>query len=185
MQTQIKWTLEDYHRMIDAGILTDRKVELLDGEIIAMAPEGSPHKYYGGRLSDRLRRDIGERALVIEGGPITLSDSEPQPDIAIVKGGWSDYFYRHPYAEDILLIIEISNTTLAKDLGQKRLTYASVGIEDYWVLDLKNHQIVVFRQLQDGDYQSEQRLREGTLTPVAFPELSFSVNQLLAYPPKR
>lgn len=180
MQTQVKWTVEDYHRMVEAGILDDRKVELLNGEICPMAPEGPSHSYFGGSLADQFRSRLGNRALVRSANPITLSDSEPEPDIAVVRGTWETYRHRHPSAEDVFLLVEVSESSLRKDLEIKRATYAAVGIEDYWILDLKNSQLIVFRDPQNADYQSEQRLQQGEISPLAFPDLSFSLSQLLA-----
>lgn len=180
MQTQVKWTVEDYHRMIEAGILRDRNVELLSGEIHQMAPEGPSHTYYGGSLADRFRDQLAGRALVREARPITLADSEPEPDVAIALGTWEDYRFRHPHAAAVLLVVEISETSLTKDLEVKRAIYAAAGIEDYWIFNLRQPQLIVLCEPQNGDYQSEVRLQEGTLSPLAFPDLTFSVSQLLA-----
>lgn len=180
MQTRVKWTVEDYHRMIEAGLLRDRNVELLQGEIHHMPPEGPPHTFYGGSLADRFRNQLGNRALVREARPITLADSEPEPDLAIVKGTWDDYHYRHPSVDEVLLAIEVSESSLAKDLNEKRITYATSGIPDYWVLDLKQPQLIVFGDLQDGDYQSATYLQQGSISPLAFADIRFSVRDLLA-----
>jgi Uma2 family endonuclease len=180
MQTQVKWSVDDYHRMIEAGILADRQVELLNGEICSMVPEGIPHTYCGISLSKRFEQKLGDRAEVRQARPITLSSSEPEPDIAIVKGTFEDYRYRQPSAADVLLIVEISETSLAKDLKLKRATYAAAGIADYWIIDLNKPQLIVFRNLQDGDYQFEERLQQGSISPLAFPDISMSVAQLLA-----
>ena len=180
MQTQVKWSVDDYHKMIEAGILDDRKVELLTGEIIPMAPEGPPRTYYGGSLADQFRDKLKGRALVRAGRPITLADSEPEPDVALVKGDWNAYRFRHPYAEDVLLAIEISESSLSKDLKLKRAVYAAAGIKDYWIHNLKDSELIIFRESRDGDYQSEVRLQQGTISPLVFPDISFSVNQLLS-----
>ena len=180
IQPPVKWTVEDYHRMIEAGILDDRKVELIAGEICPMAPEGPPHSYFGGSLADQFRSRLGNRALVRNANPITLSSSEPEPDIAVVKGTWDTYRQRHPNGEDIFLLVEVSESSLQKDLGIKRATYAAAGIKEYWILDLKNSQLIAFRELQNADYLSVQRLQQGEISPLAFPDLSFSVSLLLA-----
>lgn len=179
-QTRVRWTVEDYHRMIEAGILRDRNVELLSGEIHQMAPEGPPHTYYGGSLADRFREHLAGQALVREARPVTLADSEPEPDIAIVRGSWEDYRFRHPMGEEILLLVEISETSLTKDLEVKRGIYAAAGIEDYWIFNLRQPQLIVLRNPHNGDYQSEVRRQEGALSPLAFPDLTLSVDQLLA-----
>ena len=180
MQTQVKWTVEDYHRMIAAGILENRKVELLAGEICQMPSEGPPHSYFGGNLADQFRSRLGNRALVRNANPITLSNSEPEPDIAVVRGTWDTYRYRHPNAEDVFLIVEVSETSLQKDLTLKRAVYAAAGIEDYWILDLKGNQLIVLRDPQEGEYRSEERLQQGEISPLPFADLTFSVSQLLA-----
>ncbi|NET38728.1 MAG: Uma2 family endonuclease [Cyanothece sp. SIO1E1] len=180
MQTLIKWTVDDYHRMLDAGILKDRKVELLAGEIHQMVPEGPPHTYYGGSFADRFREKLAGRALVREAHPITLADSEPEPDIAIVQGNWENYRHRHPGAAEVLLVIEIAESSLSKDTETKRVIYATTGITDYWVFDLKTPQLMIYRHPQNGDYQSKSNLQQGTIAPLAFPDLQFSVSQLLA-----
>ena len=179
MQSLIKWTVDDYHRMIEAGILADRKVELLAGDIHPMAPEGPPHTYYGGSFADRLRAALAGRALVREARPITLTDSEPEPDIAVVRGGWEDYRDRHPGAADVLLMIEISESSLKKDTEDKRIIYATANIADYWVWDLTAPQLIIYRHPQAGDYQLVSRLQQGDIAPLAFPDLIFSVGQLL------
>ena len=88
-------------------------------------PEGPPHTFYGGSLADFFRLSLGNRALVREAHPITLEDSEPEPDIAIVRGGWANYRLRHPRAEEIYLVVEISESSLVKDLERKKLIYAT------------------------------------------------------------
>jgi Uma2 family endonuclease len=118
--TTAKWTLDDYHRMIEVGLLEGRHAELLNGEIIEMPPEGSEHAYLGDEIGRYLSRLLGDRARVREGHPITLpNDSEPEPDIAVVRTLGQIYRQHHPYAEDIFWLIEFSNTSLAKDLDAK------------------------------------------------------------------
>lgn len=128
METLAKWTVEDYHRMIASGILDDRRVELLAEEIHEMTPEAPIHAFCGGSLADYFRTCLNRQALVREARPITLETSEPEPDIAIVRGSWSDYRERHPGSDDIYLVVEISNSSLTKDLEQKQPIYAAAGI---------------------------------------------------------
>lgn len=125
-QTQIamavvtaKWTIEDYHRMIAAGILANRQVELLNGEIIEMAPEGTPHAAYSQEAGDYLRSILGHRAKVREAKPITLlnSASEPEPDIAIVAPHPIEvYLQHHSYPDAIFWLIEFSDSMLLLEL---------------------------------------------------------------------
>jgi Uma2 family endonuclease len=178
--TTAKWTLDDYHRMIEVGLLEGRHVELLNGEIIEMPPEGPEHAYLGDEVGKYLTRLLGRSARVREGRPITLpNNSEPEPDLAIVKHLGQVYRQRHPYAEDIFWLIEFSNTSLAQDLEVKRKTYAAAEIQDYWVVDLKHRYLKVFRKPVEGDYASPIVLTGGEIRPLAFPDIAVSVRRLL------
>lgn len=99
--------------------------------------------------------------------------------LAVVRGSFEDYAHRQPTAKDVLLIVEVASATLKKDLTQKRKTYATEDIQEYWVLDLQNSQLIVLREPSHGNYQSEICITEGTLCPLAFPDISFSVGQLI------
>ena len=173
-----KWTISDYHQMIRSGILDDRHVELIAGDIFEMAPEGPEHTYAGGSLSDRFRDCLHGSALVREARPITLSDSEPEPDIALVAGNWTAYRDRHPGPTDIFLLVEISRSTLSFDLTQKRDLYAAAGVPEYWVVDLQNRRSIVFRNPSAKVYQSHQILTTGTIAPLAFPNCAIAVADL-------
>lgn len=183
--TLARWTVEEYHRMIAAGVLRDRPVELLQGQVVEMSPEGPLHAHLNRNLGDWFRAQLGERAVVSEGKPITLgTDSEPQPDLALVRP--RSYRDRHPGPEDIFLLIELANTSLAKDTDEKRQIYAAAGIADYWVVDLQTQTdaptILVYREpgtvAGPADYQSVQRLNQGRLSPLAFPEIGLDVQAL-------
>lgn len=180
--TTAKWRLDQYHQMIEAGILDGQPVELLNGEIVEMPPEGLEHAQLSTDTADYLRAQLGNQALVRDGKPITLpnSNSEPQPDLTIAAPLREVYrTQHHPYPENIFWLVEYSNTSLAKDLDAKRQTYARAGIPEYWVVNLKNRVVTVFRQPDGGDYQYEETISEGTLHPVAFPRVSITVRQLL------
>ncbi|MBD3886255.1 Uma2 family endonuclease [Phormidium tenue FACHB-886] len=176
-----KWTLDDYHRMLEVGLLNDRRVELLNGEIIEMSPEGPEHAQGSTDTADYLRALLGERAVVRDAKPITLpsSNSEPEPDLAIVQPLRSLYRTRHPYPENIFWLIEFSNTSLTKDIEVKRKAYAAANINEYWVMDLKNQQLKVFRDPVNEDYQSEAVFTTGEIRPSAFPDTPVSVQRLL------
>jgi Uma2 family endonuclease len=178
--TTAKWSLDEYHQMINAGILSDRRVELLNGEIVEMSPEGPDHAYLGDAAGDYLESLLQGRAKVREGRPITLSDaSESEPDIAVVKPLGRVYRQRHPYPEDIFWLIEFSNSSLAKDLDAKRLIYATAGIAEYWVANLKTLELTIFRVPDQGDYQFQETLRGGMIQPLAFSDVDISVARLL------
>jgi hypothetical protein len=124
--TTAKWTLDDYHRMIEAGILDGRSVELLWGEIIEMAPEGEPHASASVEAGEYLMRLLGDRAQVRPAKPITLPSvsSKPEPDIAIVQRLGRQYRQHHPYPDNIFWVIEYAQTSLSKDLDEKKRLYA-------------------------------------------------------------
>ena len=180
--TTAKWTIEEYHRMVDAGILDDRHVELLNEEIIEMPPEGTPHAAYSQEAGDYLRTVLGSRAKIRESKPITLpnSNSEPEPDIVVVAPHSLDvYLQHHPYPTDIFWLIEFSNSSLAKDLEEKSKTYAAAGIPEYWVINLQKMKLVVFRSPAGGTYKSKETLEAGFIAPLTFPDISISVDRLL------
>lgn len=177
--TLTRWTLDDYHRMIDAGLFVNRRVELLNGLVVEMAPEGPDHAELSTDADEFFVQQANGRYRVRVAKPMTIAaiGSEPEPDIALVKG--KSYRQGHPAPADVYLIIEFSNTTLAKDTDEKRRAYAAAGIEDYWVANLKDGELIVYRQPMDGDYQAEQRLRQGVVTPLAFPDITVTVDSLL------
>ena len=113
-------------------------------------------------------------------GPITLLNSEPEPDIAIVRLPESAYDDRHPESEDIFWIVEVSNPSLKKDLDIKAGLYAPAKLPEYWVLNLFAKQLIAFRDPQNGQYTLEQTIEAGTLAPLAFPNIQVSVERLLA-----
>jgi Uma2 family endonuclease len=174
-----KWTIDEYHQLVDSGILDDRRVELLKGVIVEMAPQGMPHAVYCNDAVQYLRSILADKAAVREGHPITLpNDSEPEPDIAITTAPNSQYLAHHPYPENIFWLIEYSNTTLAKDLKDKKQIYAEAGIEEYWVVNLQASELIVFRDRAIDTYQSELKLTTGNISPLSFPDVSIVVEKL-------
>lgn len=165
--------------MIEAGVLRDRAVELLAGEIVEMSPETPIHYSTAKRGVKYLEQLLEGRAEVRFNGPITLADSEPEPDIAIVRLPEEQYRDRHPHVEDIDLVIEVAKTSLKKDTELKAEIYAIAQIQEYWVLNLAAQQIIIFRDPQNGRYQTEQLLSSGTIVSLAFPDIAISVDRLL------
>jgi Uma2 family endonuclease len=179
--TIAKWTIEQYHELVIAGILDDRRVELLDGDIVEMAPEGMPHAVYCGRSVKYLRTLLGDRAEVRETHPITLpNNSEPEPDVAIVRSPDTQYLAHHPYPEDIFWLIEYSDTTLAKDINAKQRIYAQAGILEYWVVNLQASELVVFRETGNDGYQTETKLTSGSISPLSFSDIEVEVRRLFS-----
>ncbi len=179
MTTLAKWSVDDYHLMIESGVLNNRSVELLEGEIIEMSPEGPLHSSTNDSAAEYLRELLRGVARIREAHPITLRSSEPEPDIAVVRLTRTNYSARHPYPEDIYWLIEISNTTIEEDLGRKKKIYANAEIDEYWVINLKTTEIIIFREPSGDDYKTKFTVNEGTITPISFPELQIEVKTLL------
>ncbi|MGB5771805.1 MAG: Uma2 family endonuclease [Crocosphaera sp.] len=122
---------------------------------------------------------LSGKADVRFNGPITLFDSEPEPDIAIVRLPESAYKDRHPGPQDIFWIVEVAKTSLKQDLEIKLPIYATAGIQEYWVLDLSKRQVIAFRNPQGGKYVEEKIFQEGVIAPLALADVSVSVEKLL------
>jgi len=177
---KVKWTLDQYHRMVEAGVLDDERVELLRGEIVQMSPEGIPHAHISSRTGEYLIRVLGDRAHVRLAKPITISDgSEPEPDIAIVQELEDEYLTHHPYPENVFWLMEYSNTSLEKDLGIKAEIYAEANIQEYWVVNLRDGILVVFRDPAQGRYRSRQEFTQGTICPLAFADVEMAIERLV------
>jgi Uma2 family endonuclease len=180
------WTVDDYHRMIEAQILTSSdRVELLEGQILQMSPQQPPRAATTQRASDYLRNLLTGRATIRVQLPITLRPkSEPEPDVAVVRIDTDEYQESHPTPDDIFLIVEVADTTLYTDGKQKAPAYAKAGIADYWVLNVNKRQVHVFREPDGENYRQAILLNEeDTLSLVAFPEIEVSINQL--FPSKK
>ncbi len=176
------FTVDDYHHMLEAGILTeDDRVELICGEIIAMAPIGSMHWGTVNRLDKRLQALLGDRALVSSQSSIRLSrESEPQPDVAIFRPREDDYTGSLPTTQDAYLVIEVADSTVAYDRGIKVPLYGKAGILETWLVDLPQRRIEVYRSPSKDGYQSMHYASPGeTLSPTAFPDVALQVAELL------
>lgn len=183
MQSALKtkrWTIDEYHRLIDAGILADQKVELLRGEIIEMVPEREPHAEQS-QDADRYLADVLEDvARVRQAKPITLPDnSEPEPDICICQPLGREYRAHHPYPENIYWIIEYSYSTLQRDLGEKLKIYAAAGIREYWVVDIEQLRLIVHRNPAIEEYQFVREYTDGVIFSEAFPEIAIEVLKII------
>lgn len=177
IQTRL-WTVAEYHRMIEAGILTSAdRVELLEGQIVQMSPQRPPHSATTQRTSDYLKAQLQGIAYVRMQLPITLSRSEPEPDVAIVALDANDYEDRHPTPSDIFLLIEVAYTTLETDREEKAPIYARENILEYWILDVCDRRVYVFRNPIKGCYELEIIFDEtASINPLAFPDLEISVS---------
>lgn len=143
--TTRRWTKAEYYRMADLGFFRDQRAELIEGEIVVLSPQKFSHNATTDRIAEVLRGAYGSASWVRMQSPIDLGPiSEPEPDVSVVRGRREDYT-DHPRARDTLLIVEVSDTTLAYDCGAKSSLYAKVGIADYWIADLVHRLLEVRR----------------------------------------
>lgn len=178
MKILVKWTIQDYHQMIESGIITKRNCELIDGEVVEMSPELPNHYNTAKRSVNYLENLLKGKADVRFNGPITLSNSEPEPDIAIVKLPESKYDQHHPYREDIFWLIEVANSSLNKDLSWKKKIYADANIAEYWVINLQNQELIVFRQPEKDNYLEQITWQKPIINTLAFPDVDIIVSKL-------
>lgn len=174
-------TVDEFHRMGDAGIFRpDARTELIDGEIIEMAPIGAPHAGITKRLIDIFSRQIGGAAIIDAQDPVVLgSSSEPQPDLALLRPREDFYVKSHPRCEDVLLLIEIADTTLTYDRDTKIPLYAQAGIREVWLIDINGRHVDVYRQPEDGRYTTQRRAMDiGRMGTEALPDVSFDLATL-------
>lgn len=177
-----RWTVDDYHRMDELGILdASERTELLSGQITLMAAKGTPHVTSLHLLANAVRAQLDETALVRTQDPIQLDNfSEPEPDLAVVQGEILDYADQHPRPEQVYLVVEVADSTLKQDCGLKARLYAQAGIADYWVLDLNNRQLHIFREPTPTGYTRHLILTEpNQASPLAFPQLSLDLTAIL------
>ena len=154
-----RFTVEQYHQMIDCGVIAeDAPVELLSGCLVHKMTKNPPH-----RLCTRLVREALD-AIVPKGWyvetqePITLSDSEPEPDLAIIQGNPRDYPDRHPNTSEVVLIIEVADSTLERDRTIKQTIYAAAGIPEYWIINVRDRQIEIHCSPHQNDENYQQKL---------------------------
>jgi Uma2 family endonuclease len=179
------WTVNEYRQMSDVGILNaDTRTELIAGQILVMAAKGTPHVLGLRLLAVSLDKLLTNQPFFISTqDPIQLNDfSEPEPDLAIVRGTLLDYADRHPEPKDLALVVEVADSTLKYDCDVKDKLYAQSGIEDYWVLDVKNRNLHVFRNPTSTGYTSHLILTPpNSISPLSF--LNQSVSLLDILPP--
>jgi Uma2 family endonuclease len=176
-------TLDDYHRLGEAGILgEDDRVELLEGQLIDMSPVGPRHAIAVDRLHTLLVRVVADPIWVRGQNPIALdSGSEPQPDIVLLRAPWPGFPLAHPSAADVVLLVEVADSSLDADLGAKRELYARAGVREFWIVDLTTDSVLVCRE-PDGDrYRSVTRVeRSGVLEIAGLPGVEITAGTLFA-----
>ena len=176
------FTVDEYHRMGEAGVFSENdRVELIEGEILKMSPIGSRHAASVKRTARLFNNLLGDRVIVSVQDPIVLDDfSEPQPDIALVKPRDDSYGAAHPGASDVLLVIEVADTSLAYDHEIKLPAYARSGIPEVWIANLIAETVEAHTELLNGSYRTVRSYRRGdSITPLHFPDLSIEVASVL------
>jgi Uma2 family endonuclease len=177
-----RFTNAEYHAMAEAGILAeDERVELIAGEIVRMAPIGSRHAGGVKRLNRRLTRGLGDRALVSIQDPISIGDnSEPQPDVAVLRTRADDYTQSHPKPADVLLIIEVADSSVTYDRNVKIPLYAGAGIAEAWLVCLDERCIEIHRDPATTGYRNIRILQPGeSVSPLTFPDFELTVDEIL------
>lgn len=177
------FTVSEYHRMAEAGIFTeDDRVELIEGEVVDMSPIGPRHAACVKKLAALIRERTSGQAVVIGvQDPIGLSEqSEPQPDISIVRARDDFYAAGHPQPEDVLVLIEVADASVMYDRNTKLPLYARAGIAEVWIVDLVRNLVDVCSSPDANGYANQRRFdRNATATSVVLPELSFPVAEIL------
>jgi Uma2 family endonuclease len=176
------FSVDEYERMGEAGLFApDARLELLGGEIVEMTPIGSPHAAAVNRLNRLLVLGTGDRAVVTIQNPVRLSDlSEPQPDVSILRARDDFYGGGHARPADVLLVVEVADTTLRWDRGVKRPLYAAAGVPEVWIVDLGSRVVEVATEPGADDYGRVERVGDGgRLSPVLLPDLVIPVADIL------
>ncbi len=174
-----RFTRAQYHRMGELGFFDGHRVELIRGEIVVMSPISWPHTVSKIKTAEIARVIFQGAGWVNEQSPVVTDDSEPEPDVAVYRGKFVDYF-DHPTPADTLLIVEVAVTSLAKDTTLKAEFYAQEGVADYWVVDVEHRRLLVFREPSASGYQSKRTLGDAdSVSPLAAPDATVRVADLL------
>jgi Uma2 family endonuclease len=175
------FTVDEYDRMVTAGVFgPDDRLELIEGEIIEMSPIGHRHTACVANLLKIFVSRLGERAVVWPPGAVRLSTrSKPEPDVTLLRP--HSYRDAHPGVQDALLLIEVSDSSLAYDRGVKLALYARAGIPEYWIVDVDGRMVETFRTPTVGGYRETRRFaRDEVIAPLSFPDVTFRVSELFA-----
>lgn len=179
--TRFKLTVEQYHRMGELGILReDDRVELIDGELVRMAPIGSMHGGLVSRLNRLLVERVGRAGVVSPQNSVILSDfTEPQPDLAVLRWRADDYMADTPKARDALLVIEVADSSLRFDRDVKLRFYALAGVPEVWIVDVRAKRVLRFTRPEGEGYGSADTLESGdTARCTGVPGLAVGVDEL-------
>jgi Uma2 family endonuclease len=182
-----RFTVDEYHRMGEAGILSENdRVELLVGIVVEMAPIAPLHAGTVGRLNTLFSARLGNRAIVSIQNPLLLraEDSEPRPDVVLLRPHADFYTRAHPEAHEVYLLIEVADTSVAVDRNVKFPIYARAGVAEAWLLDVSARRLEIHRHPAPHGYEDVHRLRRGEpVAPQAFPDLALTIDDLLGWGP--
>jgi len=177
-----RFSAEEYHRLVEVGILTQKeRVELIDGAIHDMSPIGPLHSGVVNRLTRFFNLRAKGRWIVSAQNPVRLDKySEPQPDVVLLKPAPDDYVSHHPVPDDVYLLIEVSDSTLDFDRGKKLQIYARAGISEFWIVNLQDSAIEVYREPHFTGYENRAVLKTGeNVSPATFPDITLEIAELL------
>lgn len=178
-----KFDIKTYHRLISSGILhEDDRVELIEGRIVDMAPIGTRHSACVNRLNSLFGQGLTGRAIVSVQNPVQLPEeqSEPQPDITLLKYREDFYSDALPKGEDVFLIIEVADTSIEYDRGTKIPLYARANIQEAWVVNLLENCIEIYSSPSAGGYKSRSVARhDQTISPKSFSDIRLTAKQIL------
>ncbi len=177
-----RFSVGEYYAMAEAGILgPDERVELLDGEIVVMAPIGNRHAFCVDWLTRFWILALAELAIVRIQNPVRLNDSsEPEPDITLLA--WRDDFYAsaHPGPQDVLLLIEVADSTADSDRNEKLPLYARAGIPEVWIVNLRDRRVEVYTEPDGVGYNSVRYYGPGdSVAPLHFPDIALEVERII------
>ncbi len=179
--TTWRFTVEDYHRLAEAGILgEDDRVELIEGDLVMSSPISSRHAACVKRLNALFNAALQGRAIVGVQDPLRLGEhSEPEPDLMLLRPREDFYRDAHPGPEDVYLVIEVSETSLAYDREVKLPLYARFGVPEVWLVNLVEDRLEVYRTPRGGSYTHKAVYTQGRVAPQAFPDLGLDVAVIL------
>ena len=180
-----RFTVDEYHRMAETGILTeDDRVELIEGEIVHMSPIGPRHALCVAELTRRFTIALAARAVVWPQNPVRLPhDTEPQPDVVLLQTPPDRYRRRAPQPSDVTLLVEVADTSVRYDREVKLPLYARAGLPEVWIVDFTADVIEVYREPRAWGYAASQRVgRGGTVAPAAFPDIVLLADDVLLEP---
>lgn len=180
--SRVRFTVEDVHRLAELGFLReDSRIELIDGDLIAMCPIGSRHASGVERLAFLFASRLGGRAMVRHQNPIRLDEhSEPEPDLMLVRPREDFYASAHPAPADVLLLIEVMDSSADYDRGTKLGLYARFGVPEVWLIDLNEARVEQHRVPDKGTYTERLiRSRGQSVSPAALPDVELTVDEIL------